>query len=213
MIFVVFILLKKYKKYKKYNKYNIYLIIVLIIDLIIDMKIVTIQDGHKLLGDYVFGKDIEYMCYETYNLWYENYYSKHLDKFPNWQTLYNTFIDISNFIKRFDYFNCYVAIEDNHVIGFISLNFNDFTIYNNKKINDSSLWLTDLFVWKQYRNKGVAKLLVKYVYQITQQMDIQLHLACNYDMINFYTNLGWKIIYPENDNENDNKYWTYMITE
>ena len=174
------------------------------------MKITTIQEAHKLLGNFTFSKELEYMCYETYNLWYDNYYSKHLDKFPNWQTLFNTFIDISNFTKRFEYFNCYVAIEDNHIIGFISLNFNDFTIYNDKKKNDCSLWLTDLFVWNQYRNKGVGKLLVEYVYRITKKMDIPLHLACSSEMIIFYTNLGWNIISSEIDND---KYWTYMIKE
>jgi GNAT superfamily N-acetyltransferase len=173
------------------------------------MKILSIQDAHKLLGDSVFGKDLEYMCFETYNLWYENYYSHNLDNFPNWQSLYNTFMDISIYIKRHTYFNCYVAVKDNHLVGFISLNFNDFSIYDDDKMNESSLWLTDLYIWPEYRSQGIGKLLVNYVSRLVEKMDIQLHLACSSDMISYYRNLGWNILYTKKSNNDRN--WTYML--
>jgi GNAT superfamily N-acetyltransferase len=175
------------------------------------MKVLSIQDAHKALGDSVFGKDLEYMCFETYNLWYENYYSRNLDTFPNWQSLYDTFMDISIYKKRNSYFNCYVAIEDNHMVGFISLNFNDFSIYESDNVNESSLWLTDLFVWPQYRNKGIGKLLVKYVSSLAKRMDISLHLACSPDMINYYRKLGWSIL--TTIELSNHIHWTYMINK
>jgi GNAT superfamily N-acetyltransferase len=173
------------------------------------MQILTIQDAHKILGDDIFGKDLEYMCFETYNLWYNDYYSHNLDTFPNWQALYNTFMDISLYLKRHTYFNCYVAIDDNHMVGFISLNFNDFSIYENDYTNESSLWLTDLFVWPQYRNKGIGKLLVNYVARFGKKMDITLHLACSTDMISYYRKLGWDIL--TTIELSDKRHWTYMI--
>ncbi len=174
------------------------------------MRVVTIQDARKILDDAIFGKDLEYMCFETYNLWYDNYYSHNLDTYPNWQALYNTFFDISLYKKCHSYFNCYVVIEDNHLVGFISLNFNDFSVYEDDNMNESSLWLTDLFVWPQYRNKGVGKLLINYVSRLSHKMDIPLHLACSSDMISYYRNLGWNILYTKKNNE---RYWTYMIKE
>ncbi len=173
------------------------------------MKVLTIQDAHKLLGDSIFGKDLEYMCFETYNLWYDHYYSNNLDTFPNWQSLYETFMDISLYKKRHTYFNCYVAIEDNHIVGFISLNFNDFSIYEDDNINESSLWLTDLFVWPQHRNRGIGKILVKYVSTLAKRMDIYLHLACSPDMISYYRKLGWTFL--NTIKLSNNREWTYMI--
>ena len=173
------------------------------------MRVVTIQDSRKILDDTVFCKDLEYMCFETYNLWYNDYYSNNLDTFPNWQSLHNTFMDMSLYIKRHSYFNCYVAIDDNHMVGFISLNFNDFSIYDNDNMNESSLWLTDFFVWPQYRNKGIGKLLVNYVSRLGKKMDITLHLACSTDMISYYRKLEWDIL---NTIElSNNRHWAYMI--
>jgi len=172
------------------------------------MRIVTIQDSRKILNDTVFCKDLEYMCFETYNLWYKDYYSHNLDTYPNWQSLYNTFLEISLFKKQNSYFNCYVAIEDKHLVGFISLNFNDFSIYEDDKMNESSLWLTDLFVWPEYRKKGIGKLLINYVSRLSQNMDIPLHLACSPDMISYYRNLGWCILYTK---KKDSRHWTYML--
>ena len=179
------------------------------------MCIIPIQDAHKLLDNIVFAKDLEYMCFETYNLWYQDYYSYNLNTFPNWQSLYNTFIDISLRKDKSSYFNCYIAIEDNHIIGFISLNFNDFSIYDDDKMNESSLWLTDLFIWPKHRNKGVGKMLIKYVARLAEKMDVPLYLACHQDMINYYTKLGWNLLditpITKPITKSQTQLWFYML--
>ena len=52
------------------------------------MKVITTNEAIEKIGIERFSSDIAYMSKETYNLWYENYYSYNLDEFPNWQKLH-----------------------------------------------------------------------------------------------------------------------------
>jgi GNAT superfamily N-acetyltransferase len=138
------------------------------------MYILNLQDALILLGMDKFTKDIKYMSILTYNLWYDKYYKYNLDKFPNWTYLYNLFMSIANNKNTSTYYNCYVCIDNMNIIGFISLNYNDFDIFVNDMDNKYSLWLTDLFVWPEYRNQGVSTLLINHVINIAENINTEL---------------------------------------
>jgi hypothetical protein len=83
------------------------------------------------------------------------------------------------------YYNCYVAIRDEHIIGFISLNYNDFDIFVNDQMNKKTLWLTDLYVWEYWRGKGISSILIKHVKNI-DNIKTNLFLACEDALIEYY---------------------------
>jgi ribosomal protein S18 acetylase RimI-like enzyme len=175
------------------------------------MKILDLHNALILLGMNKFLTDIKYMSEVTYNLWYDKYYKYNLDKYPDWTCLYNLFMSIANHTNDSSYYNCYVYIQNDNIVGFISLNYNDFNIFVEDLDNINSLWLTDLFVWPEYRNKGISSRLIDHVINIAVKLDTKLYLACDNSLINYYKKYGFSII-----DINDSKYnilnqnWNFM---
>jgi GNAT superfamily N-acetyltransferase len=152
----------------------------------------------------------------TYNLWYDKYYKYNLDKYPSWTNLYKLFMSIANNTHNNDidntYYNCYVYIDNNNIVGFISLNYNDFDIFESDIDNINSLWLTDLFVWPNYRNRGISTLLINHVINIAEDKNIDLYLACEDALIHYYNKYGFCIIDTNNSKYNiKNTNWNFMM--
>ena len=97
------------------------------------MIVVTLNEALNILGYDIFTKYIKYMCKETYNMWFDKYYSKHLDIYPTYESLSMVYINLANNIKTNNYYQGYILLnnedkENNKVIGYVSINFNDYCI-------------------------------------------------------------------------------------
>jgi GNAT superfamily N-acetyltransferase len=78
--------------------------------------------------------------------------------------------------------------------------------------NMYSLWLTDLFVWPEYRNKGVSTLLINHVINISENINTELYLACEDTLLNYYKKYGFTIIDTSNIKYNiQNENWNFMM--
>lgn len=177
------------------------------------MNIVNLQDALVLLDIHKFSNDIKYMSKVTYKLWYDKYYKYNLDKYPDWTYLYNVFMSIANNANTTTtYYNCYVCVHNNNIIGFISLNYNDFNIFTDDSYNIFSLWLTDLFVWPEYRNQKISTLLINHVINICNHINTDIYLACEDNLINYYNKYGFSIIDTSNIKYNiKNTNWNFMM--
>ena len=178
------------------------------------MIILTLQEALRALGEIRLREDLEYMSEVTYKLWYEKYYRHNLDKFPTWNNLFNLFMNIAKDKNESTYYNCYVALRDEHIIGFISLNYNDFDIFLNEEDNKKTLWLTDLYVWKDWRGKRISSILIDHVKKIANNKKIDLYLACEDSLVEYYKKFGFNIINKEDKiyNIKYKKYnnWNFM---
>lgn len=107
--------------------------------------------------------------------------------------------DYKNYVKE-NYLNtdkipiCLVAtcIVDNKEIfvGNVTISYEDFPDLPTNKI-----WLTELYVIPEYRNKGVGKLLIKSILDICKDLKIEcIYLSCVEDLIFYYKNLGFNYI-------------------
>jgi GNAT superfamily N-acetyltransferase len=178
------------------------------------MIVLSLQEALNALGETRLIEDLKYMSEVTYKLWYEKYYRHNLDKFPTWNNLYHLFMNIAKETNESTYYNCYVSIRDNHIIGFISLNYNDFDIFVNDQMNKNTLWLTDLYVWKDFRGKGISSILIEHVKNIANNKKIDLYLACEDSLVEYYAKYEFKKVdnYNKIYNIKNNKYnkWNFM---
>lgn len=178
------------------------------------MIVLTLQEALKGLGEIRLSEDLKYMSEVTYKLWYDKYYKHNLDKFPTYNDLFNLFMSIAKDTNDSTYFNCYVAIRDEHVIGFISLNYNDFDIFVNDQMNKKTLWLTDLYVWKDWRGKRISTTLIEHVIKIANNKKINLYLACEDSLVEYYKKHRFNKVDKDNKIYNiiNNKYnkWNFM---
>ena len=157
------------------------------------MIILNANDAYNKLGHDKYSEDIKYMCQQTYTYWYETYYKFQLDKYPNWDVLYDIYMNIAQNVQTYGYIKGFVAIEDDKIIGYCSMNLNNFLSTKNDK-TEQTLWLSDVYVWENYRNLGIASLLVEHVKNTAKQMDKQIYLCCDDSLIKFYSNKGWNLI-------------------
>ncbi len=179
------------------------------------MIVLNLQEALNILGEDKFSNDIKYMAEFTYNLWFNKYYSHFLDKFPTWIDLYNLFMSIAKNLKLDNntYYNCYVAINNNNIVGFIGLNYNDFDIFIDDNKNNTTLWLSDLFVWPEYRGQNISSMLINHVKNIANNKNTELYLACEDYLIKYYNKFGFnKINKNINKDIYNNKYleWNFM---
>ena len=174
------------------------------------MIILTLNEALNILGYDVFTEYINYMCKLTYNIWFDKYYSKHLDIYPTYESLSLVYINLANNIKTNNYYQGYILLnkEENKIIGYVSINFNDFDIFNDER-DKETLWLTDLFIWPEYRSKGYSNILINHVKEISKELNKEIYIACEEKLINFYLNKKWKII--NIPNKSLNNLWTIMI--
>jgi GNAT superfamily N-acetyltransferase len=173
------------------------------------MKILNSFEALKEIGSENFTTDIEYMCQETFSFWYDSYYKLHPDLYPNWKTLYNIYLNIANGKSAGKYTHGFCAIHNGRIIGYVSFNHADFNIYTDTEKDNNALWMTDVFVWPEWRSKGIASRLIDYVFRVAEEMNEPLHLACEKHLISFYKNKGWNRLYSPFTNLTD--HWTVMV--
>ena len=174
------------------------------------MIVVTLEETLKMLGNEIFTEYINYMCQETYNLWFDKYYSKHLDLYPDYKSLAQVYLNLAKNIKTNNYYQGYILLNnDNKVIGYVSINYNDFDIFNDDR-DKQTLWLTDLFIWPDHRSKGNSNILINHLKKISKEMNTDIYIACEEKLINYYLNKDWKII-NNIPNKLLNNIWTIMI--
>ncbi len=169
------------------------------------MIAMTSAEALKILGFDKFSQDIEYMCKQTYNFWYDSYYASQLEKYPSWKTLYDIYMKLAQGEETYDYIRGFVAIRDNKIVGYCSMNYNDFITPDSDKL---TLWLSDVFVWPEYRSLGIAHCLIDKVKQTARELDSDIYLACEDKLVNFYKKQGWKIYIPNKTNLSE--YWNIM---
>jgi GNAT superfamily N-acetyltransferase len=172
------------------------------------MKIIPSSEAIKEVGFDLFIEKLEFMCKNTFNLWYDSYYSLHPDKYPNWRSLYQIYLNIAFNHPDGNYTHGFAAIEKGNMIGYVSINHNDFNIYGNPEKDNEIWWMTDVFVFPNWRNKGVASLLINYVIEFAKENNQDLYLACEKELILFYKNKGWLPLNVPHTNLND--HWTIM---
>lgn len=87
----------------------------------------------------------------------------------------------------------YVYEEDNKVIGYIFCVIKD--VNNNNMIKHKELYIDDLCVLKEYRNKGIGKELLEYIKKEAKSLNcynITLNVWSGNKAENFYKSLGFK---------------------
>ena len=181
------------------------------------MKILTTREAINEIGLANFSSNIDIMSKETYDLWFKDYYSKHLEDFPSYKTLYEYHLNFarndqkSKFNKDFVESFCIINQETKKLIGLINIIINDgFNIYKEEEKNKQSYWMTDLFIFPEYRNKGVGSLLINYVMDYSKKNLPNLHLACYENLVSFYEKKGWIILSKEKNDILDTTPWTIM---
>ena len=120
--------------------------------------------------------------------------------FNTWIDFYqdNKYEDITNideykeYLKEI-YFNItkipimIVAVDDNKYVGNVSLINDDFP-----EIAKDRVWITELYVEPEYRNKGIAKLLIKKALDTAKNCKLQeVYLSCLENLVCYYEKLGF----------------------
>ena len=120
--------------------------------------------------------------------------------FNTWIDFYqdNKYEDITNideykeYLKEI-YFNItkipimIVAVDDDKYVGNVSLINDDFP-----EIAKDRVWITELYVEPEYRNKGIAKLLIKKALDTAKNCDLQeVYLSCLENLVCYYEKLGF----------------------
>ena len=173
------------------------------------MSIITSQEALKEIGLAAFASSIEYMCKETFNFWYESYYKDHTNLYPSWKTLFQIYMNIATGYSGGKYTHGFCAIHNGTIIGYVSFNHADFNIYTDTEKDDNALWMTDVFVWPEWRSKGIASKMVEHAFRVAEEMNEPLHLACEKHLIGFYVKKGWKLLHTPYTNLTD--HWTVMV--
>jgi hypothetical protein len=188
------------------------------------IKILTAREAINEIGLAQFLSDIDIMSKETYNLWFKDYYLQHLEDFPSYKTLSEYHLDFAmdnkkskfykNFVKSFCIINDDNNNNDNNnnkIIGLINITINDgFDIYKEEEKNKKSYWMTDLFIFPEWRCKGIGSLLINYAMDYSKKNLPNLHLACYENLIAFYEKKGWIILSKDKDDILDTTPWTIM---
>lgn len=82
---------------------------------------------------------------------------------------------------------CFVAVEDDQVMGSASIVHNDLS-----SRPDLSPWLASVYVGETYRNRGVGSALVQRIVAEAQKLRVDKLYLITPDRQSFYTRLGWK---------------------
>ncbi len=95
----------------------------------------------------------------------------------------------------------FVALSGSFPVGMVSLKKND--LWKRKDLNP---WLASLFVFPEYRNRGIGEMLVKSARENAKQMSFQnLYLFTGeeegIDLDSYYVKRGWQFL--ENGKDND----------
>jgi GNAT superfamily N-acetyltransferase len=81
-----------------------------------------------------------------------------------------------------------VAIENKVCIGVASL------VVNDLKVKEYAPWLAGLYVDKEYRNKGIGKVLVEEIQSIASRLGYDILYLRTEHASEYYKNLGWEFV-------------------
>ena len=127
-----------------------------------------------------------------YDEWYTSYLDFGLDN------LDKAIFDFEKSIQRENLPVCYVGYINNTVVGTIGLDFKD-TPNNLDHIDKGIPWVVDVFVSKDFRNKGVAKELIKFIIEKAKELKFDSLYLWTVDQQDLYKQFGWveieKIMY------------------
>jgi len=149
-----------------------------------NVEYLDLATAANLLGREEYNRQIAWMCQETYQLWWDTYFKHNQEEYPSWQTLYDldmaltvqpdsTHRDqlVNGHIKGF------VAIANHsQIIGYINLIYNEAspeelqTLTIPLPLGQDTIWASDLFVWPEYRNQGVA---LKLMYACVEWLQLE----------------------------------------
>ena len=135
----------------------------------------------KHIGYETYSKDIEFLSNELYRL-YSKYYELNKNNYASSESLYNLYMNNAKMSNSKDL----VIIDDNKIIGYCNMNYDDFIINDNKL-----LWLSDIYIWPQYRSRGLANKLINIIKHNTKE---DIYLACKDDMIKFYEKKDFRLL-------------------
>ena len=80
-----------------------------------------------------------------------------------------------------------VAVDDDKYVGNVSLIDDDFP-----EIARDRVWITELYVLPEYRNKGIAKLLIQKALDTARSCGLhEVYLSCLEDLVCYYKKLGF----------------------
>ena len=80
-----------------------------------------------------------------------------------------------------------VAVDDDKYVGNVSLIDDDFP-----EIARDRVWITELYVLPEYRNKGIAKILIKKALDTAKNCELQeVYLSCLENLVCYYEKLGF----------------------
>jgi GNAT superfamily N-acetyltransferase len=85
--------------------------------------------------------------------------------------------------------------------------YNDYLLDENSNKFDT-LWLSDVFVYPEYRSKGVAKTLINMAKSNGLYIESKLYLCCETHLIKFYENQGFELIKPKT---HLSSFWNIMV--
>ena len=104
------------------------------------------------------------------------------------------------------WFNKKIFINDIHIlikikntlIGYVALRKRKYYFNNDKKNIKGILLFDTLIVRKNFRGNRYAEKLVKKTLEISKKSKKFMILSCKKNLLNFYTNFGWKKLKKEN---------------
>ena len=165
------------------------------------IEFLTLNDAVNLIGIEEYTKQIKWMCKVMFEeVWWNSYFKYNLDVYPSYISLFDITMKLTN-DKNNDgltdkslegHIQGIVAVLDKtKIIGYINILYNESDIPN-IQIDEDTIWISDLFIWPEFRNKGIAKkLFIEIINWINKTKTIQnkpdyLYLCCESHLVDFY---------------------------
>lgn len=172
--------------------------------------ILSFSEALKYLGDDVFSEQVNMLAEQNFNQWYETYYKTHPADYPDPYRIYNNFMLVANGFAGNSVLEGFMYIDDSNgkkvIAGTITLNIDDLAVNKGAQ----NICINNVYVIPEYRNKGIAKQLIKYMMNHVKNnrpMLDKINLFCEEHLIDFYKSLGWKLF----SNTPTLTYWYEMI--
>jgi GNAT superfamily N-acetyltransferase len=201
-----------------------------------EIEYLDLAQAANLLGREEYNRQIAWMCQETYQIWWDTYFKHNQDEYPTWHALFDLNMSLTyqsdntpreQLVK--DHIKGFVAVADKiKIIGYINLIYNEATPEELQTLTipppvQDTIWVSDLFVWPEYRNQGYANKLFdisiewlqrEYLPKIKQNKQIQdtqtsqeyLYLCCENHLVGLYVKKGCELISSAPDEFG----WQYM---
>lgn len=186
----------------------------------------------QLIGREEYNRQIACMCQETYKLWWDTYFKHNQQEYPTWQTLFDLDMALTDQPPETpraklvnDHLKGFVAVAGKkQIIGYINLIYNEATADELQTLTiqipagTDTIWASDLFIWPEFRNQGIAlKLMYACVGWLQSQLGNHdssgkftgidyLYLCCENHLVGLYAKKGCELISSAPDEFG----WQYM---